>query len=428
MKVFKFGGASVKDAIAVRNVARILSNYRNDTILMIVSAMGKTTNALEKVCSSQYHDEANKNEALEHIIDFHTQICDELFPGGHPVSKEIIDDWTTIPNLVTKHHEKGYDFIYDQIVSLGEWASTKIVAAYLNEIGVKNTWLEARKCIKTDNTYREAQINWKKTLESCQQKCKPLFQKDNKIIVTQGFKGESEEGFTTTLGREGSDYSAAIFSYCLNAESMTVWKDVPGILNADPRKFNNVIKLDKISYREATEMTYYGASVIHPKTVKPLQNKNIPLHVKSFVNPEGEGTIISSLEDENYPPIVVLETKQNLLHISTRDFSFVAEEHLSHLFASFAKYRIKVNMMRNTAISFYVCVSHKSERLDQLIEQLEQDFKIERTIDLELITVRYYNDQTINKLKEGKIVLLEERLKKTVQMVVKDIQIPERKK
>ena len=425
MKVFKFGGASVKNADAVRNVAKILSNFKEDKILMIVSAMGKTTNALEAVCESQYYDKERKEEILHESIDFHMNICDGLGLGKHLVRKEIEDDWKAIPQLIQQYKDRDYDFIYDQVISLGEWASTKIVSAYLNEQEIKNEWLESMHCIKTDNTYKEGKVDWEQTLKCCEEGILPLLKKSN-IVITQGFTGESKEGFTITLGREGSDYSAAIFSYCLDAESMTVWKDVPGILNADPRKFKNVSKLDKISYREAAEMTYYGAKVIHPKTIKPLQNKNIPLFVKSFVDPDGEGTIISSLAEESYPPIVVVESDQNLLHISTRDFSFVAEEHLSHLFASFAKYRIKVNMMRNTAISFYVCVSHKSDRLNQLIEKLQKDFNVERTINLELITVRYYNDEVISKLKEGKIVLLEERLKNTAQMVVKNVPVPER--
>lgn len=425
MKVFKFGGASVKNADAVRNVAKILSQFKGDKILMIVSAMGKTTNALEAVCESQYYNREDKEVLLGDIIHFHMDICDELGLEKHLVRKEIEDDWKGIPALIVQHKDRSYDFIYDQVVSLGEWASTKIVSAYLNEQKINNEWLESMYCIKTDDTYKEGKVNWEETLESCKKEIYPLLKKIN-IVVTQGFTGESEEGFTTTLGREGSDYSAAIFSYCLDAESMTVWKDVPGILNADPRKFKNVSKLDKISYREATEMTYYGAKVIHPKTIKPLQNKNIPLWVKSFVDPDSSGTIISSLAEETYPPIVVVEPNQCLLHISTRDFSFVAEEHLSHLFASFAEYRIKVNMMRNTAISFYVCVSHKSDRLDNLVEKLEKDFNVEQTTHLELITVRYYNDEVISKLKEGTIVLLEERLKNTAQMVVKNVPIPER--
>ncbi len=425
MKVFKFGGASVKDADAVRNVSQILSRFQGEKIVMIVSAMGKTTNALEKVCLSQLKASEHRNQLLQELIQFHHMISMELFPSNHPIFNELELEWNTIPQTVNQHREKGYDFVYDQIVSLGEWASTKIVSAYLNEQGIYNHWLDACECIQTDDTHREGRIQWEATVDASRNKIFSLLDTRD-IVVTQGFTGKSPSGHTTTLGREGSDYSAAILSYCLDADSMTVWKDVPGILNADPRKFSNVTKLDKISYREATEMTYYGANVIHPKTIKPIQNKNIPLMVKSFVNPDGEGTVISSMEDENYPPIVVVESQQNLLHISTRDFSFVAEHHLSNLFALFAKYRIKVNMMRNTAISFYVCASYKSERLDQLVEELGKEFKVERTKDLELITVRYHNNEIVNKLKEGKIVLLEERLKNTIQMVVKHVSIPER--
>ncbi len=426
MKVFKFGGASVKDAEAVRNVARILKDYKEQKVLMIVSAMGKTTNALERVLNAYYYNNNEEKEALKELVDFHVNICIALFGKSNESTEEIKKDLEDIPRLIEEHRSKSYDFIYDQVVSLGEWASTKIVADFLDANDLPTHWIDAMECVKTDNVYRESTVNWQKTEKDLPQKILPLFETKN-FVMTQGFTGASDEGFVTTLGREGSDYSAAIFSYCLNAESMTVWKDVPGILNADPRKFKNVSKLEKISYKEATEMTYYGANVIHPKTIKPLQNKNIPLHVKSFVKPEDAGTIISNLFEENYPPIVMIEPNQVLLKISTKDFSFVAEHHLSDLFACFAQHRIKVNMMRNTAISFTVCITtHRPERLLAMLDDIKNAFDVESTEDLELITIRYFNEEVLNKLKLGKIVLLEERLKNTVQMVVKNIAIPER--
>jgi aspartate kinase len=425
MKVFKFGGASVKDADAVRNVADILRRYQSGSLLIVVSAMGKMTNALENVLNALLRKTPEAQEALDKVIRFHQDIARDLFPTGHGIHQELLDTLSSIPRIVDEHQERHFDVVYDQVVSLGERLSTRIVSAYLDAHGLPTHYLDARDCILTDNSYREGQVDWTETKQRVAKETAPLF--DSKpFVLTQGFIGRTAEGLTVTLGREGSDYTAAIFSYCLDAEAMYVWKDVPGILNADPRKFSNVTKLDRISYKEAIEMTYYGAKVIHPKTIKPLQNKGIPLWVKSFVAPEGEGTIISAMEEGNYPPIVVLEPSQTLLHISTRDFSFVAEHHLSHLFASFARHRIKVNMMRNTAISFSVCVTHREERLARLLAELDAEFKVDCHKGLELITVRYYNKEVIEKLKSGKIVLLEERIKNTMQMVVKSIAIPER--
>ncbi len=425
MKVFKFGGASVKNADAVRNVASILNAYKHEKLLLIVSAMGKTTNHLETVTEGFFFDHPNKKEALNNTLNFHINICRELFGMENEVSKEIRKEFLAIPDIIAKHKDAGFDTVYDQVVSLGEWASTKIVSSYLNHANLPTLWIDAVDCIKTDNIYREATVNWPTTEQQISKTILPLFHKYD-FIMTQGFTGQTDEGMITTLGREGSDYSAAIFSYCLNVDELTVWKDVEGILNADPRKFKNVSKLERISYKEAIEMTYYGAKVIHPKTIKPLQNKNIPLRVKSFISPHDDGTIISGLSEENYPPIVVLESEQTLLHISTRDFSFVAEHHLSKLFALFAEHRIKVNMMRNTAISFTVCVTHRTERLKNLIQKLDEEFTVDKNEDLELITVRYYNIEIIEKLKQGKIVLMEERIKNTLQMVVKEISVPER--
>ncbi len=423
MKVFKFGGASVKDAQAVRNVGNILQAYQDEKILMIVSAMGKTTNALERMASGYFYDIPENKEVLNQSIDFHLNICQELFGEQGDCGKEIEKDFLDIPHLIEQHKESGYDLVYDQVVSLGEWASTKIVSTYLNQLGLGTHWLDVIQCVKTDAIHREATVNWEKTEKEIQNSVVPLFESKN-FVMTQGFTGQTDDGLITTLGREGSDYSAAIFSYCLDAENMTVWKDVEGILNADPRKFKQVTKLDRISYKEAIEMTYYGAKVIHPKTIKPLQNKSIPLHVKSFLEPSEKGTIISDLSEENYPPIVVVEPEQTLLHISTKDFSFVAEHHLSHLFASFAQQKIKVNMMRNTAISFSVCVTHREKRIQELLEQLQKEFNIEKNEGLELITIRYYTPAIIEQLKQDKIVVMEERIKNTIQMVVKTISIP----
>ncbi len=422
MKVFKFGGASVKDAAAIRNVGEILSKYQGQKLTLVISAMGKTTNLLEEILEAFYLREENAKNLLSQLIDQNIEICKELLEND-TITNEIVTKAISIPDKINAWRNREYDFIYDQIVSLGEWMSTKIVAAYLNQIGLNTTWLDAKDLLQTDNTYREGKINWEKTNIAVRQN---IDSSKNGFHLTQGFLGKSEEGYTTTLGREGSDYTAAILSFCLDVESMSVWKDVPGILNADPRKFSKVTKLDKISYQEAIEMTYYGAKVIHPKTIKPLQNKNIPMHVRSFLDSSLEGTIISKESEEGYPPIVVLEPKQTLLKISTKDFSFVAEHHLSQVFSKLAKHRIKVNMMRNTAISFSVCITHREHRLKQLIEELKNEFDINQVQNLELITIRHWNREIMENLKRGKIVLLEERIKDTLQMVVKDVSVPER--
>ncbi len=422
MKVFKFGGASVKDAEAIRNVGRILTEYKGQKLSLVISAMGKTTNLLEEILEAFYLREENADNLLSQLITQNKEVCNELFKDND-VLDEITAKAISIPNKINAWRNKEYDFIYDQVVSIGEWISTKIVAAYLNQIGLGTRWLDAKDLLHTDDTYREGKINWEKTSIAVR---KSIDDSGNGFHLTQGFLGKSEEGYTITLGREGSDYTAAILSFCLEAESMTVWKDVPGILNADPRKFSKVTKLDKISYKEAIEMTYYGAKVIHPKTIKPLQNKNIPMHVRSFLDSSLAGTIISTESEEGYPPIVVLEPNQTLLKISTKDFSFVAEHHLSQVFSKLAKHRIKVNMMRNTAISFSVCITHREHRLKQLTEELREDFHIHQIQNLELVTIRHWNQEIMENLKRGKIVLLEERIKDTLQMVVKDVPVPER--
>ena len=419
-KVFKFGGASVKDADAIRNVADILKKYSEEKIMIIVSAMGKTTNALEKVVTAYVKETGDAFELLEEVKQAHYQVALELFGEEHTIYSLLNDTFVEIEWIIEDDQQDGYDYVYDQIVSIGEMASTRMLAAYLSEVGQTTAWLDARDVIRTDDTFREGNVDWEMTGSLCQKKLPGLFEK-NDLVVTQGFIGGTQENFTTTLGREGSDYSAAIFAYQLNAESLSIWKDVPGILTGDPRLFENVQKIDRLSYKEAIEMTYYGAKVIHPKTIKPLENKNIPLYVKSFVDPAGTGTLITTDVNASYPPVVVVEPNQVLLHISTRDFSFVAERHLGILFQQFDKYRIKINMMQNMAISFTVCVTERSERLAQLILELEKDFKLVVDRGLELITVRHYTDEIVKSLSSGKIILFEEYIRGTMSMVVKEV-------
>ncbi len=419
MKVFKFGGASVKDAAAVKNVANILQDYKTEQLVIVVSAMGKMTNALEKVVDAYYNKTGEAQALFEEVKQFHYGIMQGLFEPGDEAFDAVNDTFVEVEWVLEDEPAESYNYIYDQIVSIGEFISTRILADYLNRAGLPANWLDARDVILTNNSYREALVDWQMTEKNALKFVSPMLKKG--FVVTQGFIGGTSENFTTTLGREGSDFTAAIFSYCLNAESMSVWKDVPGILTANPKLFKNVTKLDRLSYREAIEMTYYGAKVIHPKTIKPLQNKNIPLYVKSFVEPAGAGTLISGETDTHYPPIIVVESNQTLLHISTRNFSFVAEENLSRIFALLAKHHLKVNMMLNTAISFSVCLTDRPKRIEALVADLQEDFKITKDSELELITIRHYRPEILDKLKVGKLVLLEEYLRGTVQIVVKNV-------
>ena len=426
LKVFKFGGASVANADAIKNVASILQNHNEEPLLIVVSAMGKTTNAMEKVVDAYINQTGEANNLLNEIKQRHYDVIKELFGEQHEVYELVNDTFVAVDWVLEEDPEDAYDYIYDQIVGIGELVSTRIVASYLCEVGLPTQWLDARDIVKTDNLYREAWVQWPETLEAAKSIAIPLIQKGG-FVLTQGFIGSTSENFTTTLGREGSDYTAAIFSYCLDAKSMTIWKDVPGVLTADPRIFENVTKLDRLSYKEAIEMTYYGAKVIHPKTIKPLQNKSIPLYVKSFIDPVGEGTFISEEVTDNYPPIISVEKDQALLRISTRDFSFVAEHHMSYLFNQIAECRLQVNMMQNGAITFSVCVNDVDDRIDRFIQLIEKDFKVGVERHLELVTVRHYQKDLLSYLKKGKIVLLEERIARNTQIVMKNVPMMLRK-
>ena len=423
VKVFKFGGASLKDVEAIKNVVSILGRYRDEQLIIVVSAMGKTTDALERVVMA--HNEGHTETArrlLQDIKTAHDQIMAGLFDQGDDVFAAVNDLFVESEWVLDEPPHEHYDFMYDQIIGVGELVSSRIMAALLNRRGMPCQWLDARDVILTDDIYREGWVQWDET-ESRYARKVPAMLEQPGFILTQGFIGSTTENFTTTLGREGSDYTAAIFSYLSDADSMTIWKDVPGILTADPRIFENVVKLDRLSYREAIEMTYYGARVIHPKTIKPLQNKSIPLMVKSFVDPDGEGTLISDEIEDTYPPIVTIEEKQALMQISTRDFSFVAEHHISQLFSLIADQRLQVNMMQNSAISFSVCVNDIDDKVDRFIQQIDKDFKVILDRNLRLITLRHYTEGVLQNLLGGKIVMLEERSRGTVQAVVKDVPV-----
>lgn len=426
-KVFKFGGASLKDAAAIRNVGKILHKFQHTPLFIVVSAVGKTTNQLEEVVQAHAQGTGQAIQLWQSIKQSHFDLLADLIDDpAHDAFVTLNDAFVEMEWVLDEEPYENYDYLYDQMVPIGELLSSIIVAGYLNSIGLTTHWADARDVILTDDIFREGWVQWDETLERFEANMRPLLEREG-FVVTQGFIGSTSENFTITLGREGSDYSAAIFSFCMDAESMTIWKDVPGVLTADPRKFDDVVKLDRLSYREAIEMTYYGAKVIHPKTIKPLQNKNIPLYVKSFLDPDGNGTLISSEVEDAYPPMVAIEGEQALLQISTRDFSFVAEHHMSDLFTVIADLRLQVNMMQNTAISFNVCVNDTDDRVDRFAKMIEKDFNVTIERGLELITIRHYNQATMDSLRGDKVVLLEERIRGTVQLVVKDVPILKRK-
>lgn len=425
LKVFKFGGASVRDAENIKNVASIVNSFKQDKILIVVSAMGKTTNALEDVVKAFYKNTGEVEACLQKVKDNHQAVISDLFKNTEAVTAELNDLFVEIDWLIEDEVKDSYDYIYDQIVSVGELLSSKVLSAYLSTLGLKSMWLDVRDVIKTNDSYRGAKVNWETTGQLAKSAIAKSFESAD-IIVTQGFIGSTEDNQTTTLGREGSDYTASILSYCIDAKEMCIWKDVPGVLTADPRLFKNPIKLDKLSYNEAIEMTYYGAKVIHPKTIKPLENKGIKLYVKPFNDPTGDGTLISSEGSDHYPPVIVVEKNQVLISISSNDFSFIAEDHLARIFSLLDTHRLKVNLMRNTAISFIVCLTDEPDRIASFKEALEQEFTVTEEKELELITVRHYNDDTVQNLIKSKMVLLEERHMGTIQMVIREVPLQER--
>ena len=411
MKIFKFGGASVKDADSVKNVLRVLSIQGFERCLIVVSAMGKTTNALERVVEF-YFNKSDYQQEIAKIKEEHIQIARGLFDENHHVFSEIKLFFDDIESFLRRNKSPNYNFVYDQVVTCGEMISSKILSVYLSDNEMGNQWLDARDFIKTDTNYREGLVNWEETEKNISQLDKA------KTYVTQGFIGSDENNFTVSLGREGSDYSAAIFAYCLDAKDMTIWKDVPGVMTGDPRKFENVELLSNISYEEAIEMAYYGASVIHPKTLQPLKQKSIPFFVKSFISPEKAGTKIGISTENQLLESYILKENQVLMRISTRDFSFIAEDHISFIFRELAKRNIKVSLMQNSAISLALCLEDKFNNIDELEAELEQDFNTEIVKNVSLFTIRNARLENLDKLYEGKNVLLEQITKTTVQMII----------
>ena len=418
MLVFKFGGASVKDASSIVNLGRVVRHFEGNQLLIVVSAMGKTTNALEKLTKAYVDGSDDLHLIFDKIKQDHYTVVEDLFEPAHPVFNEVANAFVEIDWIIEDDPHDNYDFIYDQIVSIGELVSTRIVNAYLNKAQLSSTWLDARGYIHTDNRYREGAVQWDVTREDIRRDIPKLLQKG--IVVTQGFIGGTSENFTTTLGREGSDYTASIFGACLNAESVTTWKDVPGILNADPKFFEDTVKFDELSYTEAIEMTYYGASVIHPKTIKPLQNAGIPLLVKPFYEPNARGTVISEKgTDSFFKPVIILKQNQVILSISARDYSFISEHHLSHIFGLFAQSQVKVNMMQTSALSFTVCIDLHEEKFRKLMNLLSAGFKVKYNENLNLITLRHYSEKVLSEITRGKIILLEQVSRNTIQLVVR---------
>lgn len=421
MLVFKFGGASVKDANAVRNVANILNLFPKEQLLVVISAMGKTTNLLETVINAFWNKDFKAFETAIHEAEkYHLQIVSDLFADETaPIFKEIKLLFSDL--LARKHDLPSADFSmeYDQIVSLGEILSTKIVHAFLEKENFSVAWADARKLICTDESYRDGTVDWTKTQTAIETTLIPVFENKN-IVITQGFIGSSEQNKTVTLGREGSDYSAGIFAFCTNAESVTIWKDVPGMLNADPKYFNDTVKLDEISFKEAIELSYYGASVIHPKTIKPIQNKNIPLYVKSFIAPAEKGTIIHSCMDyDELVPSFIVKHQQLLLSIMPKDFSFMVEENLREVFELLSKTKVKINLMQNSALSFSFLVDEDKIDFDRLLNLFQSNYNVKFNRDLELVTIRHYDQATIDKMSEGKNKILEQRDRQTVRLLLK---------
>tara|TARA_Y100000588_G_C14236552_1_gene917583 strand:- start:1204 stop:2454 length:1251 start_codon:yes stop_codon:yes gene_type:complete len=416
MKVFKFGGASVKDAAGVINVQNVLEKTGNGPKVIVISAMGKTTNALEIVIKD-YLFEKEIPKSLEAVEETHFDILNELFEDTKAsVFTKVNKLFTELKNFLQHNKSEQYDFVYDQVICYGELVSTTIVSEYLNSQNVNTNWVDAREFIKTDSVYRDAGVNWEETQKAIQRNLNL-----NKINITQGFIGSDPNNFTTTLGREGSDYTAAIFAYCLNAENVTIWKDVPGVLNADPRVFKDPELLQHISYEEAIELAFYGASVIHPKTLQPLQQKEIPLFVKPFLKPESEGTKVGK-GALIFPeiPCFIVKNDLVLISLSTLDFSFMVEENISEIFRLFHQYQMKVDLIQNSAISFSVCVDNKFNQLEKLIQHLKARFKVSFVPGVSLFTIRHFNDEAIASLEEDKEILLKQLTHNTLQIVTRN--------
>jgi aspartate kinase len=417
MQVFKFGGASINSAEGVKNVAKIIVQHLETPLIVVVSAMGKTTNALEDLLLAN-REKRDTMPFYNQIREYHLQIANELFSDkSHRIYSELEAVFFAMMNTY-KLSDEDYDYQYDQMAGLGEMLSSKIVSYYLQQTGIPNQWIDVKTCIATDSTFREGKVNWTQSEIQIRDVAKNVFSTCN-CLVTQGFIGGDDKGRMVTLGREGSDYSAAIFAYCLNAENLTIWKDVPGFLNADPRYFKDTKKLEEITYSEAIELAYYGATIIHPKSIKPLQNRRIPLIIKSFNNPTAEGSIIlNETSEKTKTPCYICKSNQVLISIYPKDFSFIAEQNMSYIFFVFAENNMKINLIQNSAVSFTVCVDENKQRFQDLIAALSNNFKVRYNNNLELITIRHYDESDIKKVVGERTILLEQRNRTTAQLVL----------
>ncbi len=418
MRVFKFGGASVRDAKSVQNVHSIIERFNTEPLIIVVSAMGKTTNKFENLVNAHFAKEPTE-AILEDLRNCHGEIAKELFGDKvQPVIEDINNTLVEVEWALEDPDGLDYHFQYDQIVSIGEMLSTKIISAYLKFKGLENMWVDARDLIRTDNNYQDAKVDWDETKALTTSTINAALKKAN-VIVTQGFIGGTSENFTTTLGREGSDFTAAILAYCTGAKDVTIWKDVPGVLNADPKYYDNTVLIPEMSFFDAMELAYFGTSVIHPKTIKPLQNANIPLYVKSFVDPKSEGTTISNTSDLRIAPSFIVKTNQVLVSLTPKDYSFVTEAHFTGIYTVLSDIRMKANCAQNSAVNFSFSTNNDGAKLQQLQERLSEEYFVGLVEDAELVTVRYYDDETISRTTEGKKVLLDHRTATSAQLVVK---------
>jgi aspartate kinase len=420
MLVFKFGGASVKSSGAVKNIVEILKRYKEEKIVVVVSAMGKTTNAIERII--EYFSTGKREELEEEFTKlkaYHQEIIEGLFGEKEDeVYKDMEDLFTEMSDRLASEPTLNYDYDYDQLIGYGELLSTTIISHFLNKSAIATRWMDIRRSLKTDHTWREAKVDWDL---SSQLVNKHFVFNGERILITQGFLGSTTNGQTTSLGREGSDYTAAILAYMLKAGSVTIWKDVPGVLNADPKYFDDTILLEKLSYLDAIELAYFGTSVIHPKTIKPLQNKNINLHVKSFLDPEAPGTLVGNLVYSKLTPSFIFKMDQVLIRTSPHDFSFINENNLEEIFGIFSKHGLRINLMQNSAISFKMIVNNDKRRLRLVIDELEQKYKVAYQTGLELVTIRYFDQSTIDRVMINKELILEQRGVQNIELLIRDL-------
>jgi len=412
IKVFKFGGASIMDVKNIKNVGNILRVYDSQELVIVFSAMGKVTNMLEDVVNFYVQKSEKTNVALQKVKDFHTTILNGIFKESHPIFDIVNNLFVEIEWVLEDEPNQDYAYDYDQIVSVGEFLSTQIMSAYLQQVGFKNTWVDVRDLIRTDNTHRNAKVDWKITADSIKRNVKA------KHSITQGFLGCTSENFTSTLGREGSDFSAAILASCLDASELVIWKDVPGFMNADPKYFPDAKLLSQVSFDEAIELAFYGAKVIHPKTIQPLKHKNISLRIKSFIKPEAEGSIIKSKLDKisDIPSFIVKEN-QILISISDVNLSFIAGNHMHQIFSLLAKNNVEVNLMQNSAVSFSICVDNDKHKIPQLIKDFQQFYEVLYNSDLSLFTIRHYADNSFDSFLHDKVIVLEQKSRNTIQLI-----------